>query len=273
MYRITGSKYNYFYPIIKPVSEAAKKLNIDFIVIGATARDFLIEYVFDIDLNYRATQDIDVAFMIDKWEVYDEIMEILVNEYSFIDHPQTQRLIFDELPVDIIPYGKIAKNNEITWPSNKEIEMNVTGFEILFEKTFSCQYRNILFKIPQLEAFLISEIIAWQDRKYSTKKDREDIGIILYNYNDFYPNHLFDNFSELIDRPDYDYIKTGAILLGKRINIFLENYPILKKEVKTILEDEIKNEDNCLLAHNLGENRGYSENYKMLSAFYKQIKL
>lgn len=153
IYRVTGNKYAYLYPILKAVSKTAKSLNIDFIVIGATARDFLIEYVFDLDLNYRATRDIDFIMMIDNWKDYDEMKYILVNKYSFTDHPQKQRILYNELPVDIIPYGKIAKDNKIAWSPNGDVEMNVTGFEILFEKNFRCEYNNVVFKIPKWKGF------------------------------------------------------------------------------------------------------------------------
>ncbi len=271
VYKITGDEYSYLLPVLKAIIDVTNESGIDFVVIGATARDFLIESVFQVNLNCRATKDVDFAIMIDNWEAYENVVQILKEKFNFEDHPQKQRLLFNSLPVDIIPFGSIAIDGEISWPPDGSIQMNVSGFEEVFESSLICERAGIQFHVANLEGFFISKIIAWSDRKVKMTKDAEDIGVILYNYNDFYTGDLFEDNIELIDRPDYDYIKTGAILLGKRLKRILNNSSRLKEEIIAILQQEIVDKEGSLLAQNLSNNKSFDENFVMIELFYKEI--
>jgi hypothetical protein len=66
-YCITGTEYLFLKPVLEIIIEVACKFNFEFLVIGATARDFLIKYVFESDINIHATRDLDFAILIDDW--------------------------------------------------------------------------------------------------------------------------------------------------------------------------------------------------------------
>jgi predicted nucleotidyltransferase len=58
-----------------------------------------------------------------------QVKNTLVESGQFKPGKLTQRLYFykDNLPVDIVPFGKIARDGEsISWPSKHEIEMSIS---------------------------------------------------------------------------------------------------------------------------------------------------
>ncbi len=71
-FRITDNDYHYLKPILSLIVDVSRKLDFEFIVIGAIARDLLIKYVFGTDLALRATKDLDLAIMIDDWHIISE---------------------------------------------------------------------------------------------------------------------------------------------------------------------------------------------------------
>src|SRR5699024_7635845 len=117
-------------PLLKDVLPVFEKLGIKFFVIGATARDIVLE-VFKMETS-RRTQDIDIAIAIEDWERFSEVKEEILKLSPFEpDSHQLQKLIYKgSFEVDLVPYGKIARDkNKIFWPPDHDIAMSVLGFE------------------------------------------------------------------------------------------------------------------------------------------------
>ena len=76
-YKISSEKIEH--PLLKPLLEELipffEKEGVKFFVIGATARDIILE--INGEQSGRRTQDIDIAITIDKWEKFKEISEEL----------------------------------------------------------------------------------------------------------------------------------------------------------------------------------------------------
>jgi predicted nucleotidyltransferase len=270
-FEIVDNDYQFLKPILQAVVEVSRKLDFDFIVIGATARDFLIKYVFETDLKLRATKDIDFAILIDNWQKYEAVVKELITNFGFIEGDQKQRLIYHTIPLDIIPFGKIAAGDSIFWPPENSIEMAVTGFKEVFDSGVYIKYDDLKFRILSLEGLFISKLIAWHERKAIKKTDAEDLGTIIYHYNDFYPVELFDKYSYLIDSPDYDYLLAGVQILGIKLRKFLDNYPELLQKIISILQDEIHNEENAELAINLSSIESNDTNLRALDIILEEL--
>jgi predicted nucleotidyltransferase len=94
--------------ILIEIEKIAVKLDFPFFIVGATARDIILEYQFDIKPS-RATIDIDIGVLISGWDQFELLKNELLSLHEFSPSKQKQRLIYeDNFPVDIIPFGTIA---------------------------------------------------------------------------------------------------------------------------------------------------------------------
>jgi predicted nucleotidyltransferase len=81
--------------LIRTLDQVAMQLGIPYFVIGATARDILIEHVHGLETT-RATRDIDFAVAVSSWEAFDRLKEQLIETGEFQSGGQSHRLTFGE---------------------------------------------------------------------------------------------------------------------------------------------------------------------------------
>jgi len=68
--------------ILRAVSEEATNIGIDYMVVGATARDILMTHVFGIDTR-RATHDVDFAVAVENWDQFEQLKSALAARPRF----------------------------------------------------------------------------------------------------------------------------------------------------------------------------------------------
>src|SRR5690606_15275121 len=106
-----------------------QELEIKFFIIGATARDIIME--LHGELSGRRTQDIDIAIAVDKWSSFDNIKKVILQLSNFKKDPKQEQRFFymEEFQLDIVPYGGIADaEHKIFWPPDQSFAMSVLGF-------------------------------------------------------------------------------------------------------------------------------------------------
>ena len=81
--------------ILREVEEVSERLEIAFFVVGATARDIILEHQFDIDTR-RATLDIDIGIFISEWDQFETLKNKLIRSTRFVPSQQKQRLIYND---------------------------------------------------------------------------------------------------------------------------------------------------------------------------------
>ena len=185
-YNISSDKFSH--PLLKPIlSELAKifdETGIRFFVIGATARDIIME--IHNETSGRLTHDLDIAIAIEDWNQFRKIEALLIDSGKFSkDLKQRQRFHFEEkYELDIVPFGEIMKNDDkFFWPPDEQIAMTVLGFNEVEAKSLRITIdEDLSIQVASLAGFLILKMIAWRDRNHKTSKDAEDIGFILTNY-------------------------------------------------------------------------------------------
>ena len=90
------------------IHKISSSLNIPFFVVGATARDILLDVSYGIGTK-RATLDVDIAVFIENWDQFKRLKEALTGVTDFTPTKDIQRLLFRKrLPVDIVPFGGVA---------------------------------------------------------------------------------------------------------------------------------------------------------------------
>ena len=68
-------------PLYRAIDNAAKALNLQYLVVGAMARDLTLVYGFGADIE-RGTRDVDFGIQVDSWDDFHQLKEVLV-KFSF----------------------------------------------------------------------------------------------------------------------------------------------------------------------------------------------
>ena len=77
--------------LIRELDRVAQELGTPYFVIGATARDILMEHVYGIETT-RATEDIDFAVAVSSWDAFDQLKAHLVATGRFMASALAHRL-------------------------------------------------------------------------------------------------------------------------------------------------------------------------------------
>jgi predicted nucleotidyltransferase len=223
--------------ILKRIKEIADRLQIDFFIVGASVRDMILNYVYNIKI-YRATNDVDFAVRVKSWNEYNKLTAEVEKAGFRRDKRIAHRFYTDALIIDFIPFGEIAdENNNITWQDNDNKEMNVIGFDDAFANTEEILIQtdpDIIIKAASVESLVMLKIFSWNDRAAEMRlKDARDLYLLITKYLDA-GNHqrLIEDHIDLFDGA-VDYELSGARLLGRDIS------RVAKDEVKS--SSRIKN--------------------------------
>jgi predicted nucleotidyltransferase len=202
------------------ISYQAKKLNMDFFVVGALFRILILEQFFKIPIGV-ATLDIDIAVTVVDWAHYQKLRDSLLLVKSFTTDPKVyHRLWFkDRNPVDLIPFGAVeTPAGLIQWPPDQSIEMSVIGFQDALDDAILVHLSDKLnVRFVSLPGMVVLKLIAWRDRhdEFPTK-DAIDIATLLKYYpeagND---ERMFEQHADLMETAEFDFEMSGARMLGR----------------------------------------------------------
>lgn len=204
--------------LIRRLDAVMKQLATPYFVIGATARDILVEHVHGLD-TARATRDIDFAVAIPSWDDYDRLKATLTATGEFTLSASAHRLIFgkDEgaYPLDLVPFDGVENGGEIVWPPTGESVMNVAGYGDAYASALDIEIEpGFLVKIVSLPAMVVLKILAWNDRP-ERDKHASDVLLVLRSYHQAGQfDRLYDEALDLLEQYDYDLELAGAALLG-----------------------------------------------------------
>jgi len=228
-----------------------KDAGISFFVIGATARDIIME--MHNETSGRLTYDLDIAITVNDWDQWKRVEEDITNLENFSKDPdQKQRFIYREkFQLDIVPFGDIMKSDhKIFWPPNEEFAMSVLGFTAADESAVKVSIDNETeIKIATLSGIFILKIIAWKDRNQRNNKDADDMGFILENYLSIHEERAATTYyEEVYGLEPFRNTTAGAVLLGKDINELLKHHQETIASILEILNEELnKKEESKLL--------------------------
>ena len=246
--------------ILETIEKVSRSLSMDFFVVGATARDIILECAYGIS-TMRATQDIDFGVRVSNWKQFEKFKEGLIKTGRFNSTKEVQRLSYKgDFPVDIIPFGKIAAPKEsFTWPPEYEIEMNILGFNESYEHSMLVRLKAeplVEVHFVSLAGLAIMKIIAWYDKYPLRKSDAKDLSLLIRNYlavgNE---KRLYNEESDLIV-DDFDYEGASARLLGRDIADISHRKTL--EVIIGILNSETGNQSGYRLIEHMVEN---SENF------------
>lgn len=255
-YNISSEKLEH--PLLKGLLDELipvfQKLEIKFFVIGAMARDIIME--LHGKKSGSRTQDIDIAIAVDKWEEFSTIEKEIIQLSNFQkDNNQTQRFIYlNDFQLDIVPYGGITTNEDkIFWPPDQSFAMSVLGFEEAEHNVVRVKIDDsIEIDVASLASIFLLKIVAWNDRHQKGNRDADDIGFILSNYLNIHEERAaMEHYKDVYEIENFSITKAGAALLGIDIAQLLSNES--KDKIKEIINKELERKESSILFNQIIE--------------------
>jgi predicted nucleotidyltransferase len=258
-YKITRGEMSHplLKPILKQLNDFFSAKGVQFFVIGATARDIVME-VHNFQSG-RLTHDLDIAIAINDWSQYAEVEKGLLELPDFTKDQQKQRFLYKEtFQLDIVPFGAIMKETDkIFWPPDEQVAMSVLGFNEVTTTLITVTIdEDIEIKIASLAGIFILKVVAWKDRHLRGNKDADDMGFILANYLNIYESVALEKYDEIYEVDDFSTLTAGAKLLGDDLSEILTINTKTKNGIAQILKDQLmKAEESLLINQMLETNR------------------
>ena len=253
--------------LLRKLTDSFSKMDKEFYVIGATARDIVIQQLLDTG-SKRRTRDLDIAIAIPDWETFEQVKQSLSADGFEKSSDMQQRFYYGEYELDIVPYGVVAKEDDkIYWPPEEEIAMSVKGFdEVLSEAITVSIDDDFKVKIASLHGLFLLKFNAWLDRNTKTSKDAEDMSFIFSNY--FLANLEREIHQEVYDWENFDDYIVGGYWLAYDIVALLNKEQLCY--YKEVIEGELAKEEESRLINQIIEN-SYGLKYETIRDTWQAI--
>jgi predicted nucleotidyltransferase len=231
--------------VLRSLDPIARAAECPYFVAGATARDLILVNIHGLRPG-RATRDIDFGIAVESWDHFARLKEGLVATGDFQSERRAlQRLVYSDqaagfsLPVDLIPFRGVASaNSTIEWPPNRDIVMNVAGFEEALTSSVYIEIdEDLSVRVASLPGLTLLKLVAWSDRGRETNKDAADLYRLLAAYADAgNTDRLYDHEMELLEAVGFDLELAGAELLGRDV-AHVCSQPVLI-QIRSLLKSE-----------------------------------
>ncbi len=250
---ISGKIKTSYIDALLAIKEIADHLNIPFFIVGATARDFLLDYSHNIKAP-RMTTDIDLGVKVPDWEKLKTLTDTMLADRKFTKDKENQRYIYNDILIDIVPFGDISDENKtVKWPPEHEIILSTLGFDEAYE--FSVLFRLssdplLEVRVPTIPGLAIMKLISWNEKYPDRTRDAEDLLFIMEKYVDVIDeNDLYDKEATLLEEEDFDNPIACVRLLGRNM-AKISNTDTLNK-IKEILSSETDEQSHYRLIYNM----------------------
>ena len=205
--------------ILEVIHQEASALGILFFVVGATARDIVLNHCHTIKTD-RATRDLDIGVEVDSWDEFQQLSKALVATGRFEATREQYRLKFGRFPVDIVPFGNVSpEGRTISWPPDQQVIMNIMGFKEAYHYGMNVRLSTaplLDVKVPTIPGMALMKVISWNDRYPERSKDAEDLLFFMEHYSDAgNEDRMFDSEVELLQMEGFDLVLAGIRLLGR----------------------------------------------------------
>ncbi len=211
--------------IIRQVVRTAESETLDLFIVGAQARDILLQYVYDLPIH-RATNDIDFGIIVESWGKFTKLRESLIATNKFQSHrTMTHRLVHESgLLIDLIPFGNLEEvSGQISWPPDFSIVMSTVGFREAFDNSIEVRVADDLtVKVASLAGLAQMKLVAWGERRF--ERDAQDLSLIMKHYLAAGNEHrVYSEQGDCFDllNEDFDYEKASARILGRDVGRLL----------------------------------------------------
>lgn len=198
--------------VLSNVIAVAERHGIALMVVGATARDILSEYIVGTP-PARATADVDVAVAVPSWQAFEALT-------SGFDRVARSRHTFmvSGVEVDVVPFGDIETGDRrIDWGDGTW--MNAVGLGETFARSVRVRLPGgTKVLMPTVAGLAVLKLTAWSDRRLETKRDAVDLQTIIgWYWTGALLDELYDTEVELLEEHGFDPELAGAHRRGRHM--------------------------------------------------------
>lgn len=277
---LSGKIKGPIFEILEVISSVAASLEIPFFVLGAAARDIILHYGYAVEI-IRATEDIDLGVMVEDWDKFKQLKEAMIGSGTFEQGREPQRFLYkDNFPVDILPFGDIAKPKDtIQWPGLEGMEMSTLGFKESYDNSILVRFRtdpDFEIKFASLAGLAAMKLISWKDKYPVRNKDAKDLKFIILHYIEAgnFERIYNGKDSDILDGDAADYEIMSARLLGRDVAVIIT--PESKEYILKILSAGTGAQDRYKLAADMRQGPFYASgdieaNLNLLKALKKGL--
>lgn len=272
-FRIDRDAIGHLGPALDVLRAACTAVGVDFFVIGAAARDLLLEHVYGVR-PLRATQDVDAAVAVRGWDEYERVIEELVRQHGFERGREPHRVRRRHLTVDVVPFGEIAgEGDQVEWPMGTTA-MSVLGYQEAYEAAVGIIIDDgPAVPVASLPGVGILKIVAWSEAPHRRRHDPVDLCTILMSYHEVVGERLYDEHADLLEEDDFDYRVASARIYGRDTAPLLRTTEV-RRRIVDVLKKNTEDRYNSPLALTMGAecHRDFAFRLRCLRAFLNGIE-
>lgn len=248
--RIEPEEVGYLSEALAVLQRACREAGVPFFVVGAAARDILLEHVHEVP-PFRRTGDVDIAVAVASWAEYEGLIGRLVRGYGFQKGREAQRVTRRGLIVDMVPFGALAdEGREVEWPGRGQ-SMSVLGYPEAFDAAVAVRISDgAPFRVASLPGNVVLKLVAWGENPHQRKKDPIDICAIMMGYEHAVGDRLYTEHNDLLEGIDEVRVACARIL-GRDIAALLVE-PTLRARVLDLVRSNTEDEYDSPLVQAMG---------------------
>jgi predicted nucleotidyltransferase len=239
-FNLSGKLNPYLLDLLRVVNDEAQSLGTLFFIVGATARDIVLEHCHAIK-PFRGTRDLDIGVEVAGWVEFQRLTKALIDTKKFEQTSDLYRLRSEMFHLDIVPFGGIsADHRTISWPPDQQVIMNIMGFQEAYDSALTvrlCDESPLEVKVPTIPGMALMKQISWRDRYPERPKDAEDLVFLMEHYDEAGNiDRLYEKEAALLQEEKFDQTLAGIRLLGRDMAAMAG--PATAEEIIAILEME-----------------------------------
>jgi predicted nucleotidyltransferase len=216
-FNLSGKIDTILVSILRIVKERADSLGIPFFIVGAMARDLILEHCHAIKPR-RMTTDLDIGIEVAGWDEFSRLKGALLSQEGFSPTKDQYKVLYWGLELDIVPFGAISEDKRtISWPPDGAMIMNIMGFQEAFEACHFVQLSGdplLVVSLPTVAGMALMKLVSWNDRYPERPKDAEDLIFLMENYAEAgNENRLYEEEVSLLQDEGFDQTLAGIRLL------------------------------------------------------------
>ena len=228
------------------VSESCRELNIEFIIVGAIARN--IWYVHN-DMKARGTKDIDFGIYVPHVDQYNKLRAALVDNYGYVISSQNAFCLMtpDEKQIDLLPFGEIENEGQVMIEGKGLTRISLDGFNEVYQfGATEVLIGEETYKSCSIPGIVILKLIAFDDRPNRRIKDVIDINSICLHYPSIETELIWNEYNDLYEQ-GLEHQEVGVVVLGSEMKKMIKGNKKLEERLLGIFDRAIK-EDSALLS-------------------------
>lgn len=193
--------------------------------------------------------------MISNRDDYEAVRSYLIEHKSFRATKNNSFIMLSPsgVEIDILPFGEIEIDDEITFLGTGLSNISVNGFMEVYQagtediklKTGHC------FKVATLPGIVLLKLVAYDDRPEIRSKDARDITNIISHYFDLQAEMIYENHADLFADKEVSLSEISATVIGREIYKIVANNISLHQRLINIISKLVESKRNSSFIRNM----------------------